>query len=75
VIGAEGVAAAVAVELIAAGAEQFAASGVGAEMDIQDGVADSVFVVIEREAVIIGVAGGAGGGGVGRSDVHISSLS
>ena len=64
-IGAEGEPAAVAVELIAARAEEFATSGVSAGVDFQDGIAESVLIVIEREAVIIGVAGGAGGGGVG----------
>jgi len=59
-IGAEGVPAAVAVELIAAGAEQFTASGVSAGVDFENGIADSVFVVIEGEAVEVCVAGGAG---------------
>src|ERR1019366_231505 len=38
VIGAERLAASVAVELIAAGAEQFLANGIGAGADFQDGV-------------------------------------
>jgi hypothetical protein len=61
-IGAEGLAAPVAVELIAARAEELAAVGVGAWVDFEHGIR-AVFVVLDRNAVVVGIAGGAGGRG------------
>jgi hypothetical protein len=61
VIGAERVAAAIAVKLVAAGAEQFATGGVGAGPHFEDCVPD-VFVVFDWEAIKFRAAGGAGSG-------------
>ena len=61
VIGAERLAASVAVELIAAGAEQLAADRIGAGADFQEEIA-AVFVVLDRKTFKERVAGGAGGG-------------
>ena len=72
-IGAEGEAAAVAVELIAAGAEEFAAGLMRAGVDFENDAAVAVFVVIEREPVEIGIAVGACVRGVGWF-AHIESL-
>ena len=58
VVDAEGLAASVTVELIAAGAEHGAASGAG--VDFQDHV-PGVFVVFDRKAFEERIAGGAGG--------------
>lgn len=60
-IGAEGLAASIAMELIAAGAEHRAAISVGAEVDFQEDV-PAVFVIFDGEAIKEGVAGGTGGG-------------
>ena len=60
-IGAEGLAASVAMELIAGRAEELAAGVVGAGMDGQNGIA-AVFVVFNGETVEIGLAFGAGSG-------------
>jgi hypothetical protein len=65
VIGAEGFAASITVELIAAGAEHLAAGRIGAGVDFQDGVS-SILVAFHREAFKEGVAGGAGCGGKSR---------
>ena len=62
VIGAEGVAAAVTGELIAAWAQQLAA-GPCAGFDFQQGIARSVFVVVDRKTFKEGIAGGAGSAG------------
>jgi hypothetical protein len=59
VVGAERLAASIAVELIAAGTEHRAASGAG--MDFQEGIA-AVFVVFDRKTFKTRIAGGAGGG-------------
>ena len=58
-IGAEGLAALIAMELIAAGAEHRAACG--ARMDLQEDV-PTVFVIFDGETVKKCVAVGAGGG-------------
>jgi hypothetical protein len=58
-IGAEKLAASVAVELIATGAEHLAACGIGTGADFQEGVA-AVFVVFDWEAFEKRVASGAG---------------
>jgi hypothetical protein len=59
VVGAERVAASVAVELVAAGTQQFAADGIGAGVDFQECV-PAVFVVLDRKALEESIAGGAG---------------
>ena len=59
VVGAERLAASIAVELIAAGTEHRAASRAG--MHFQEGIA-AVFVVFDRKAFKERVAGGARGG-------------
>jgi hypothetical protein len=59
VVGAEGLAASIAVELVAAGAEQFFASRAG--VHFQDGVS-VIPVAFNGKAVKERVAGGAGGG-------------
>ena len=56
-IGAEEVAASVAVELVATGAEQLAACGIGTGADFEEGTA-AVFVVFDREALEKRVARG-----------------
>ena len=61
-VGAERLAASVAVELIAARAEHLAACGIRTGADFEEGVA-AVFVVLDWKALEQGVAGGAGGGG------------
>jgi len=61
VIGAERLSAVIAVELIAARAEQFAADFISAGMDGKHGIA-AVFVVFHGETVEIGLAFGAGSG-------------
>jgi hypothetical protein len=61
-------AAAIAVELIATGAEQRAASGAGTHF--QEDV-PAVLVVFDREALEECIAGGAGGGSEGVSHVFI----
>jgi hypothetical protein len=61
VIGAERLAASIAMELVAAGAEHLAACGIGTGADLQEGVA--AVVVLDREALEAGVAGGTGSGG------------
>jgi hypothetical protein len=62
VVGAESLAASIAVELIAAGTEHLAASRAG--VNFQEGLA-AVFVVFDRKTFEERVAGGAGGGGEG----------
>ena len=59
VIGAERLSAVIAVELIAARAEEFAAGVVGAGTDGKNGIA-AVFVVFNGKTVEIGLAFGAG---------------
>ena len=61
-IGAEKLAASVAVKLIAAGAEHLAACGIGTRTDFEEGVS-AVFVVFDREPVEQRVARWAGSGG------------
>jgi hypothetical protein len=61
VIGAKGVTASVAVELIAGGAEKFAACGVCAGVNFEDGV-PALFVAFDRQAIKRGVAFGAASG-------------
>ena len=61
VVSTEDFPASIAVELIAAGAEQFFANGIGAGVDFQEGIA-AVFVVLDRKTFKERVAGGAGGG-------------
>jgi len=70
VVGAECLAATVAVELIAAGAEHLAAGGVGTRADFEESVA-AVFVVFDRKALEKRVAGGAGSGSKSLSHMHI----
>ena len=62
VIGAERLAASVAVKLIAAGAQHLAACGIGTGADFEEGVA-AVLVVLDRKALEERVASGAGSGG------------
>lgn len=57
VVYAEGVSAAVAMELVAAGAEKLTTGGAG--MQFEDRVAGAVFIVVERQAVEISIAVGA----------------
>ena len=54
-IGAERLAATVAVELVATGAEHLAACGIGAGANFQEGIA-AVFVVFDRKALEKGIA-------------------
>ena len=61
VIDAERLPTAVAVELVATGAQQFAAGRVSAGANFQDGVSN-VSVVLDGQAVEKGAAGGAGSG-------------
>jgi hypothetical protein len=68
VIGAECLAASIAVELVAAGAEHLAAGGIGTGANFEEGIA-AVFVVFDREALEKGVASGAGSGGEFRSHI------
>jgi hypothetical protein len=60
VVGAERLAASIAVELIAAGTEHRSASRTG--VDFQEGIA-AVFVVLDRKTLKERVADGAGSGG------------
>ena len=60
-VGAERLAASVAMELVAAGAKHLAASGVRTRPDFEECVA-AVFVVLDRKALEERLAGGAGGG-------------
>ena len=69
VVGAECLATSVAMELIAAGAEELAAGGVRTRADFEEGVA-AVFVVLDRNAIEVGIAIGAGGGSELRSHVN-----
>jgi hypothetical protein len=62
VIGTEKLTAAVAVELVAAGAEHLAAGGIGTRTNLEECIA-AVFVVFDRKALEKRVAGGAGSGG------------
>jgi hypothetical protein len=64
VISAKRATTAVAVKLVAAGAEQLATGGVGAGPDFEDCV-PAVFVVFDGESVKFRTAGGAGSGGEG----------
>jgi hypothetical protein len=66
VIGAEKLAASIAMELVAAGAEHLAAGGIGTGADFEEGIA-TVLVVFDREALKERVASGAGSGGEFRS--------
>jgi hypothetical protein len=61
-IGAEELAASIAVKLIATRAEHLAACGVGAGADFEECVA-AVFVIFDRKALEQSVASGAGGRG------------
>jgi hypothetical protein len=63
VVGAERLAASVAVKLVAAGTQQLTAAGVSARTDFEEGVA-AVFVVLDRQTLEEGVAGGAGSGDI-----------
>jgi hypothetical protein len=72
VLAAERLAASVAMELIAAGAEHRAASCTG--VDFKQRVAEAVFVVVYRQAVEAGLAFGAGGGGEVCCHENIISL-
>ena len=65
VVDAERLATSVAIELIAAGAEELAAGGVRTGADFEEGVA-TVLVVFDRKALEERVAGGAGS----RGEVH-----
>jgi hypothetical protein len=69
-IGAEGLPASIAVELFAAGAKKLAAVSVGARVDFEHGIR-AVFVVLDRDAVVVGAAVGAGGGSEWRSHKNI----
>jgi len=62
VVDAERLATSVAMELIAAGAEELAAGGVRTRADFEEGVAP-VFVVLDRKALEKRLAGGAVSGG------------
>jgi hypothetical protein len=66
VIGTERLTASVTVELVATGTEHFAACGIRTRADFEQCVA-AVFVVIDREALEQGIAGGAGSRGEFRS--------
>jgi hypothetical protein len=66
VIDAEGLAASVAVELVATGAQHLAAGGSRTGANFQEGIA-AVFVVLDGKTVEEGVAGEAGSGGKLRS--------
>jgi len=66
VVRAEPLATAVAVELIAAGAEHLAAFGISARADFEDCVAAIFFVVLDRKTFEKRVAGGAGSRGKSR---------
>jgi hypothetical protein len=70
VIGAEGIAAPVAVELIAARAQERSAGGVRTRFHRDHGVS-AVFIIFNGNTVEIGVAVGAGGGSKFRSHVYI----
>ena len=61
-IGAEKLAASVAVELIATGAEHLAADGIGAGADFQEGI-PAVLVILDRKSLEQRVASRAGRGG------------
>ena len=61
VVDAKGVAASVAMELIAGGAEKFAACGVRAGVDFEDAV-PALFVAFDGQAIKRGVAFGAASG-------------
>jgi hypothetical protein len=63
VVDAERLSTTVAVKLVAAGAEHFAAFGISARADFEDWVARAIFVVLDRKALEKRVAGWAGGGG------------
>jgi len=71
VVGAERLAASIAVELVTAGAKHLAARGIGTGPNLQEGVA-AIFVVLEREAFEKRVASGAGSGS--KLLFHISML-
>jgi hypothetical protein len=70
VVGAECLAASIAVELVAAGAQHLAAGGVSTRADFEEGIA-AVFVVLDRRAIEKCVAAGAGSGGEFRSHIEI----
>jgi uncharacterized membrane protein len=61
VIGTEKLAASIAVELVAAGAEHLAGGGIGAGADFEECIA-AIFVVFDRKALEKGIASGAGRG-------------
>jgi hypothetical protein len=61
VVGAERLAASIAVELVAAGAEHLAADGARARTHFEEGIA-AIFVVLDQKAFEKRVASGAGGG-------------
>ena len=69
-VGAEGLAASIAMKLVAAGAKHLAAGGVRARADFEECVT-AVFVVLDRKALEKRVAGGAGSGSELRSHVFI----
>jgi hypothetical protein len=71
VIDAECLAASVAMELVAAGAEHLAAGGGGTGANFEEGIA-AIFVVFDWKALEKRVAGGAGSGG--ELAFHISII-
>jgi hypothetical protein len=58
VISTERLAASIAIELVAAGAEHLAACGIGTRADFEEGIA-AVFVVFDRQALEKRVTSGA----------------
>jgi hypothetical protein len=69
-VGAESLAASVAVKLVAAGAQHLAAGGIHARADFEERVS-TVFVVLNRKALENRVARGAGGGSELRFHISI----
>ena len=70
-IGAEKLAASIAVELVATGAEHLVAAGIGTRADFEEGI-PAVLVIFDRKALEKRVAGGAGSGS--ESESHINRL-
>ena len=68
-IGAEGLAAAVAMELVTTGAKELAAGGVGTGPNFEEGATVAIFVIFNWQALEQRVAGGAGGGS--KSSSHV----
>ena len=61
-IGAEKLAASIAVELVATGAEHLVAGGIGTRVDFEEGI-PAVLVIFDRKALERRVAGWTGSGG------------